>query len=222
MLRENRIAELEKSVGNKVSDLLDRPPIAMLKKAVGPKQIETTLAIQIQKLTEQVNVNAGLNIQPEQIPFIANTLMENYPVESIEDFILCFRRGAVGFYGSIYRLDGAVLNEWMAKYLDEKYTALEAKIVESQTDQTKAIDYEATEALWNARKDLAAKRKSDHIAQVHAEANFTLYKIKQEQIHEATKKFYAGQDPEVTVHMIDGFQVYAVNEDDAKEIIKML
>lgn len=80
---------------------------------------------EIIKLAANVNVNNTLNIKDYQVSVIAEHLIENYKWESIEDFTLCFRRGSAGLYGEIFRLDGAVIGNWMAKYLDEKYDALE-------------------------------------------------------------------------------------------------
>jgi hypothetical protein len=113
--------------------LIDKPPIAMLTKLDGiDLKVEAFIAAEILKLVSVVNINGNLTIQKYQIPVIASQLVEKYPVESLEDFVLCFKRGGAGFYGTIYKLDASVLCEWMSAYLDEKYTFIEAKVKEEQ------------------------------------------------------------------------------------------
>jgi hypothetical protein len=62
-------------------------------------------------------------------------LIEQFPVETVEDISLCLRRGSIGAYGSVYRLDAAVINDWMSKYLDEKYQLIESGISKEKRDR---------------------------------------------------------------------------------------
>jgi hypothetical protein len=151
-LQSNDFEGLEKSVGLSIKAILDCPNIAMLKKVVEPLKIEAFVATQLIKLSKMVNLDARLNLQGHQIPQIAEMLIEQYPVESLEDFILCFKRGSTGFYGTIYRLDASVLNEWMKAYLEEKYGLVEAQVSEVKKDPDSQIDYNAYLARLEAER----------------------------------------------------------------------
>lgn len=160
-MQNNNFDAVVKSVGLSLKSILDRPPVAMLKKVVEPFVIETFLAKQLQDLKQMVNLDARLNIQAHQIPQIAEMLIEQYPVESLEDFILCFKRGSTGFYGTIYRLDASVLNEWMKAYLEEKYGLVEAQVSEVKKDTDSQIDYKGYMARLEAER-VRTKEESKH------------------------------------------------------------
>lgn len=126
-LKTGQFDLISKSVSNKVSDLLECEPIESLIKHAGVEPVQMYVEAELIKLAANINVNQALNLKNDQVPVIVSHLLENYKWESIEDFTLCFRRAAMGLYGEIYRVDGAVIGQWFSRYLDEKYDALEQK-----------------------------------------------------------------------------------------------
>lgn len=136
LLKANKFDEIARSVKNKVSELLDCEPITALISHAGQQTVQAYVEAEIVKLAMNFNGNPALNLKDYQVPVIAEMLIENYKWESIEDFTLCFRKASCGMYGEIYRIDGAVIGQWMAKYLEEKYDALEQrKEKEKQKDK---------------------------------------------------------------------------------------
>lgn len=101
-------------------------PICEMVRYVGMRQIAIALDIQLTRLV--ASLNNKWNIAETQIKIIVEDLIDKYPNESIEDFILCFRKGRTGEYGPIMNLDVSVICEWMKKYLDEKYIVIEQEL----------------------------------------------------------------------------------------------
>lgn len=101
-------------------------PISVLKASVGFREIAQALDVQLTKLVANVNVSQNLN--DSQIKTVVEDLLDKYPNETIEDFILVFKRARQGEFGTIYHLHSAVIFSWMEFYLNEKYEALEKKL----------------------------------------------------------------------------------------------
>jgi hypothetical protein len=79
-------------------------------------------------LASRVNVDVRLNIQRGQVKDMALQLYEMFPADSLEDVSLCLRQGAQGKYGELYRIDLAVITQWMKKYLEEKAQEAETQL----------------------------------------------------------------------------------------------
>lgn len=127
-MKAGKFDEFSKTVPSKVEDVLDCEIIMGVISHAGERVVQAFVESEIVKLSASVNINQALNIKDHQVPMIAEMLIADFKWESLEDLVLCFRRGSMGKYGEIYRLDVAVLGFWMTKYLDEKYNALEARI----------------------------------------------------------------------------------------------
>lgn len=112
-------ATIEKAIG--------QPPIVTLVRSVGAELVQLQVEYELTVLSTLVSV--GGNLTNFSIPFIAKQLIQEYPNETLADFKLCFQRGAMGAYGAIQRLDGVTIGLWFKDYLEEKYQAVEAKLM---------------------------------------------------------------------------------------------
>lgn len=121
-------------------------PINVLMKTIDSREIYIALDIQLTKLVKSLNLK--WNLQDGQIKTIVEDLIDKYPNETLEDFILVFRRARMGGFKdedgktTIFRLDSAVIFGWMEIYLGEKYDALEAKLKAEKDDQYKRVKTE--------------------------------------------------------------------------------
>lgn len=107
-------------------------PISMMEKSVDRKDIKAVLDLHLTKFVKSLNLKWTLSDQ--QIGPIVEDLLYKYPNESLEDFMLVFRKARMGEFkdqdgnATIYRLDGAVIFGWMDQYLVQKYEVLERNL----------------------------------------------------------------------------------------------
>lgn len=209
--------------------VIEGVPMAVLSKAtpnvVG--YIEHELII----LASMVNVDQRLNIQRHQLPVIAHELYEQFKTESIEDIHLCFRRGATGLYGEIYRLDAAVITGWMQKYLEEKYAVVEKSLSEKKADEpTKAESQRFLLKLMEAVAKETGIPPAKDPGNNTGENAYQRYKLErqtkmefQKKLHRVSSDFYekqgkAGFEMKVWYEEREGFEILAENEQDAERI----
>ena len=233
-LTGNDFPALIGSVGYNVGALLDRPNISMLKKVVDTQLLEMFVAVVLTDLIDSVNIDQRLNIQGHQVPIIAAQLVDQYPAESLEDFVLCFKRGATGFYGTIYNLDASVLNNWMRTYLEEKYCLIEAehaKAKSQEADTLGKVDYKAyIERKEKERQQAVENPKVPDNWNVNGLERFKLeyfdnseFQAKQafqKKLHRASSDFYGGK-PKGEIRIwedANGYEILAVTVEDAEKI----
>jgi len=139
--------------------ILEEPKICELLLGVGVETLKNFLEKQILWLSGQMNL--AHNLQPWQVDFISSHLLENYPTESLADFVLVFKRMATGFYGPDYhKLDAASIGACIQKHIEEKAYLLEqghAKRMKEEEDTI--VDYEAFKI--RLEKERAERQQSD-------------------------------------------------------------
>lgn len=155
-----------RSVPNTVEKIMRLPsakPLCVLLRNMPVATAQEYLERELVKCAAQINV-AG-NLQPHQVPFIAETILERYSGESLEDITLCLRRGSMGYYGTIYnRFDMAVISEWMGKHIEEKCYYLEREAVKGKQDEGKLeVDYKAFKTRLEQERLQEQQRKRDKI-----------------------------------------------------------
>lgn len=115
----------------------DGVPISVLKQAVGGRQIAQALDIQLTRLVAALNLKWSLN--DSQIKIVVEDLLDKYPNETLDDFIVVFKRARTGEYGELIRLDGPIVFSWMEAYMDEKYRIIEENLHKEKDEYYKTI-----------------------------------------------------------------------------------
>lgn len=99
------------------------------------------------------------------IQILTSDLIDKYSYESIEDLVICLRKGRQGFYGNNYnKLNMIVISDWMQKHLEEKAISREKFIKQNyQTtkEPLKVVDYEAFKARIAEKKPKIAKGQKE-------------------------------------------------------------
>lgn len=109
-------------------------PISEVQRYVGMREIAIAIDIQLTRLVASLNFANTLN--DRQIKIIVEDLIDKYPNESIEDFVLCFKKARLGELGKSYNhLDSEVIFEWMKAYLLQKYELLEDELKKEKDNQ---------------------------------------------------------------------------------------
>lgn len=157
-LESKKFADLVKSVPNSVEKIMQAPLVRDVVRKVGIEVVKQFIEAEIIKLSAQMNV--ANNINKFQVPFIADQLLEVYPTESLSDFVLCFKRGAIGFYGNAYhKLDAATIMDWMNKHIEEKAMYRERDVVTRQQEYS-GIDYQAFKKRLDLERDRQKEKES--------------------------------------------------------------
>lgn len=126
---------------NTITGALDSPVIQDLVREIGKHTVQAAIEFQLAIVNELVSCTKRLT--EFQIPIIAQQLLLEHPMETLADFKVCFLRASIGRYNDsrdkLVWLDGVVIGQWMSKYLDEKYEALEARLMSEKENPYEVV-----------------------------------------------------------------------------------
>lgn len=207
----------------RIEQVFDQPKVNELTKALGSETVQLMIEFELINLAALMSVGGNLN--NAQVPFIAEQLIGLYPNECIADFKLCFKRGAIGLYGDIQRLDGITIGGWMKAYLEEKYEVLESQLMKERDDLYKPI---APDKINNDGKpydpdkhDQWLKKLSEAVKPVQKVPGMT-----DEEIRKLGNEKNKPRKPTITAgwayYNVRGVQIYAESMEHAERLCELL
>lgn len=124
----NEIASFISLISHRMSEVCSAPPLQELLNTGQKKGIlEAIISLLIIKASNRLSV--GGNLRPGQADEIAQQIVIDYPLLSIDDINLLLLNGTKGKYGEIYRMDISVIYDWIRAYEGEKAEFIEQNIV---------------------------------------------------------------------------------------------
>ncbi len=86
-------------------------------------EVKRTLDAMIMHVLAAFSLSGTMN--DIQVELCVNDIYEKFPSEALEDFALVFKRARQGEFGTVYRIDQAVIFGWIHAYLETKAQARE-------------------------------------------------------------------------------------------------
>jgi len=160
-------------------------PLSVLMRMTERKTVKQILDLQLTKLAASFNLN--LTLKDYQISQIIEDLIEKYPNETIEDFIYTFKQARQGAYGQVFRLDSAVVFDWMAQHLTQKYDAIESKLY-AEKDNIYKVDYDVKPEPLPIDSELAQQRIAEWLESLKGIQTKAIVPLSDKQIKEEGKE----------------------------------
>lgn len=137
------------NVPDSVQRIMTAPNIRTLALIVPKERIQEFIEARIIWLVAQRNDARTITVFQKK--FIAESILERFPLESLADFSLCFKRLAQGYYGLTYQqLDASVIIAAIEKHIEEKAMFLERDQTTSK-EQAKKDETGPDYAAFKAR-----------------------------------------------------------------------
>ena len=108
-------------------------PVSEIVREEGFKAVARVVDIHLTRCVAQFKRNNTLG--DTEIKTVVEDLLDKYPAESVEDFILCFKMARQEEFEVPMWIDSSVIFGWMRQYLDRKYQVLEEKLQKERAEK---------------------------------------------------------------------------------------
>lgn len=103
-----------------IEKALEGTTLTNLSKSMGENNTLKVVYTLILNVSNYFNVAHSMN--QDQALQTATLILDKYPVETVEDFVMVFKMAKRNEFGTIlHRIDGTVIFDWCARYFDLKY-----------------------------------------------------------------------------------------------------
>jgi hypothetical protein len=208
LLKQKNFEALSNSMPIAVAKAVEVGVPMRLVERVAKDEMIAFIEFELIKLSTMVNVDARLNLQRHQVPLIAESLYEDFKNESMEDIAVCFKRGAMGKYADekgIFRIDGAVISQWMSRYLVEKYELFEANLTKAKQKEAEVRRESNGKSMIDLYKAIVGDTPPDDPSNA-PENSFQRWKV-----DNPRQKFN-----------IRGLEIWAVSKEEAEKLVQRM
>ncbi len=116
-----------------ISQAMQSPPVRQLiNSGASIEGIEQVLAVLVLKYSKMLHI--GGTIGSDEPRTIAKMLIQEYPLNSLDDFNVMFLRGVTGRYGKVMGFDVSVIFGW-AMMFQEEWAAEREKLMDKVVEQ---------------------------------------------------------------------------------------
>lgn len=163
---------------------------------------EIAAALDLQLTTLVLNLNLKWNLNDQQLKMLVEDLIEKYKNETLEDFMLCFKKIRMGEYGELTRLDAPIIFSCMKQYLEEKYKVVEDNLMKERDQYYKTVLPDSSDRDW-LQEWQDAVSKSTGFKEV---PRLTEEEINAEGKSKPKRKVYAYNESEAQINLREAYE----------------
>jgi hypothetical protein len=141
------------------------PSRELINRGANKGHLEALVSVMVMRAASFIST--GGNLREGQALIIAQNILNDYPLLSLEDINLLLLNGVKGKYGPIYRMDISVIYDWIRAFEEEKAEDREVVIKkEEKTQEAGEITPQTQEMIDNFLKNLKGPQSVPNVSRL--------------------------------------------------------